>query len=278
MISVDKGDRRKVKAFCREYLGIPVATWYSTTVTPTETVQSTATAETTVVETTTITSVETVVSTSVQTVVVSTATYTIEHAITQRNAQPSSLPDILVAEYKPAALSSACSCLSLRKCTKQGGIFTASPTTTTVVSTLTVETTSVTSITEAATTTIGTTVTTGITTTTSVEPPPAAFTGDFTFYSTGLGSCGITHTDADYIVALHPMLFDPSTPPAGNPNQNTLCGRKIKASYGSKTVTVTVADRCEGCHGLNDLDLSPSAFQSIASPGEGRIHGTWEWA
>lgn len=175
--SADKADRREVKAFCRDYLGIPVATWYSTTVTPTETVQSTATASTTVIETTTVTSVETVVSTSVETTVVSTATFTIEGGgITPRDAQPSSLPEILVAEYKPAALSSVCSCLSLRKCTKKGGVFTASPTTTTVASTLTVGTTSVTSITEAATTTTGTTVTTSITTTTSVEPPEPTFT------------------------------------------------------------------------------------------------------
>lgn len=177
IISADKAERREVKAFCRDYLGIPVATWYSTTVTPTETVQSTATASTTVIDTTTVTSVETVVSTSVETTVVSTATYTIEGGgITARDAQPSSLPEILVAEYQPAALSSACSCLSLRKCTKKGGVLTASPTTTTVASTLTVETTSVTSITEAATTTIGTTVTTDITTTTSVEPPAPTFT------------------------------------------------------------------------------------------------------
>lgn len=73
------------------------------------------------------------------------------------------------------------------------------------------------------------------------------------------------------------MLFDPSTP-GGNPNHNTLCGRQIKASYGGKTITVTVADRCEGCVGINDLDLSPSAFQDFASLGEGRIKGTWERA
>lgn len=73
------------------------------------------------------------------------------------------------------------------------------------------------------------------------------------------------------------MLFDPSTP-NGNTNQNTLCGRKIKVSYGVKTITVTVADRCEGYSGVNDLDLSSSAFQNFASLGEGRIKGTWERA
>lgn len=105
----------------------------------------------------------------------------------------------------------------------------------------------------------------------------AALSGDFTHYATGLGACGITHSESDYVVALSTMLFDPSTP-NGNPNHNTLCGRQIKASYGGKTITVTVADCCEGCPGVNDLDLSPSAFQNFASLGEGRIKGTWEWA
>lgn len=104
-----------------------------------------------------------------------------------------------------------------------------------------------------------------------------ALSGDFTHYTTGLGACGVTHSDPDYVVALSTMLFDPSTP-GGNPSHNTLCGRQIKASYGGKTITVTVADRCEGCPGVNDLDLSPSAFQNFASLGEGRIEGTWEWA
>lgn len=108
-------------------------------------------------------------------------------------------------------------------------------------------------------------------------PTAAALSGDFTHYATGLGACGITHSDSNYIVALSTMLFDPSTP-NGNPNHNTLCGRQIKASYGGRTITVTVADCCEGCPGVNDLDLSPSAFQNFASLGEGRIKGTWEWA
>ena len=79
------------------------------------------------------------------------------------------------------------------------------------------------------------------------------------------------------MVSLSAALFDPSTP-AGNPNNNSLCGRKIRASYGGKTITVTVADRCAGCPGLNDLDLSPAAFQSLATMDVGRIKGSWEWA
>ncbi|KAK1835662.1 RlpA-like double-psi beta-barrel-protein domain-containing protein-containing protein [Podospora conica] len=110
-----------------------------------------------------------------------------------------------------------------------------------------------------------------------LSPKDVALSGDFTHYATGLGACGIIHSDADYVVALSPQLFDPSTP-AGNPNHNTLCGRKIKASYGGKTVTVEVADRCAGCPGLNDLDLSPPAFKDLADLGVGRIQGTWEWA
>lgn len=100
--------------------------------------------------------------------------------------------------------------------------------------------------------------------------------GDGTYYDTGLGACGIVNVDTDYIVALSHSLFDQYTP-NGNPNRNTLCGKKINAHYQGKTVQVTVTDRCEGC-AYNDLDFSPAAFKQIADQSLGRIKITWEWA
>lgn len=45
-----------------------------------------------------------------------------------------------------------------------------------------------------------------------------------------------------------------------------------------KTVTVKVTDRCGGCKGKHDLDLSPAAFAKLADPKEGRLHGIeWHW-
>lgn len=100
--------------------------------------------------------------------------------------------------------------------------------------------------------------------------------GEGTYYDTGLGACGIVNVDTDYIVALSHSLFDQYTP-NGNPNRNTLCGKKINAHYQGKTVQVTVTDRCEAC-AYNDLDFSPSAFKLIADQSLGRIKISWEWA
>ncbi|KAK0629354.1 RlpA-like double-psi beta-barrel-protein domain-containing protein-containing protein, partial [Bombardia bombarda] len=89
----------------------------------------------------------------------------------------------------------------------------------------------------------------------------------------GLGACGQTNKDSDFIAAVGASRFDQNTP-NGNPNKNTLCGKKIKISYKGKSTTVTVRDRCPGC-GYNDLDLSPAAFRALAPQSVGRISGTW---
>ncbi|KAH6847738.1 RlpA-like double-psi beta-barrel-protein domain-containing protein-containing protein [Chaetomium sp. MPI-CAGE-AT-0009] len=103
----------------------------------------------------------------------------------------------------------------------------------------------------------------------------ALASGRFTYYNPGLGACGQNHGDGDLVVALSHADFDPSTP-GGNPNNNPLCGRRLRASYSGKSVDVTVVDRCEACNS-GDLDLSPAAFQALADLSLGVIQGTWEW-
>ena len=109
----------------------------------------------------------------------------------------------------------------------------------------------------------------------SAQPSGSEFSGEGTFYSTGLGSCGITSTDSDFIVAISHELYD-SKAVGNNPNHNPLCNKKIRASYEGKSVDVTVVDRCEGC-AYNDLDFSPAAFDKLADESLGRIDITWEW-
>lgn len=103
-------------------------------------------------------------------------------------------------------------------------------------------------------------------------------TGEGTFYATGLGACGITNKDTDYICAVSQLLFDGFEGyTGGDPNSNPICNRKIKATYQGKSVTVTVTDRCVGC-AENDLDFSPSAFDQLADESVGRLKGmTWVW-
>lgn len=98
--------------------------------------------------------------------------------------------------------------------------------------------------------------------------------GQGTYYEPGLGSCGKTSTSEDKIVAVPIGLYNSKN--VGNTNDNPLCGKKIKASYEGKSVVVTVVDACQGCK-ENDLDFSPSAFESIADKDLGRIEISWDW-
>jgi hypothetical protein len=97
--------------------------------------------------------------------------------------------------------------------------------------------------------------------------------GDGTYYATGLGACGITNKDTDFIAAVSLDFFDTFPGYNGaNPNNNGLCGRKVSVEYEGKTITVALTDRCTGC-AYDALDFSPAAFNALADPALGRIHG-----
>jgi hypothetical protein len=103
--------------------------------------------------------------------------------------------------------------------------------------------------------------------------------GRATYYDpgVGVGSCGQQHTNDDKVVAISHVLFDAQG--VGNPNNNPLCGRKIKCTReGGSSVVVEVVDRCPGCGGDNDLDFSLSAFKGLGgTEDEGHFQFTWEW-
>ncbi|GJJ08850.1 hypothetical protein Clacol_003070 [Clathrus columnatus] len=101
--------------------------------------------------------------------------------------------------------------------------------------------------------------------------------GQFTFYNTGLGACGITNNDNDLIAAASQHLFDIYPGATANPNNNPICGKKVKLTYQGNSVAVTITDRCVAC-AQKDLDLSPAAFLKLAPFALGRLSGgTWEW-
>ena len=101
--------------------------------------------------------------------------------------------------------------------------------------------------------------------------------GKATFYSAGLGACGIVNNDSDYIVAVSHLLFD-SFPGAGNnPNTNPVCNKRIIATVNGKDVNVAVTDRCEAC-AIADLDFTPNVFQSLIDQSVGRTDLSWRWA
>ncbi|KAJ2120640.1 hypothetical protein IW147_004929 [Coemansia sp. RSA 720] len=98
------------------------------------------------------------------------------------------------------------------------------------------------------------------------------FSGDGTYYTPGLGSCGKTNTDSDLIAAINAPQYGTYA----NPNLAEVCGKcaLVKGSKGE--VKVTITDRCPVCkHG--DIDLSPSAFEKIGEFDDGRIPITWSF-
>lgn len=110
----------------------------------------------------------------------------------------------------------------------------------------------------------------------SASSSGGSFKGQGTYYTPDVGACGKTNTESDMIVAVSQDLYkDKQT--GNNPNNNPICGRKIKATYQGKSVEVTVADACVGCK-YYDLDFSPAAFSKIADKDLGRIDISWEWA
>jgi hypothetical protein len=120
-----------------------------------------------------------------------------------------------------------------------------------------------------------------------------------TFYTPGLGACGGTNNENQDVVAIPFGLWDQVPGWDGaNPNNNPICGKSIDITYQGKTVTAVVVDECMGCTNngscgqscqlcifclsvltlLNSVDMSPHAFNQLADPSLGRIHGiSWKW-
>jgi len=104
-----------------------------------------------------------------------------------------------------------------------------------------------------------------------------SYTGDFTWYDTGLGACGITSAPSDHIVAVSEDLFDQYD--TGNPNNNPLCGLTVDLTGADgSSYPATIVDRCTGC-ALSDLDLSEDFFNLVTDNGNGRVGGmSWSFA
>ncbi|KAI0086314.1 RlpA-like double-psi beta-barrel-protein domain-containing protein-containing protein [Irpex rosettiformis] len=87
-----------------------------------------------------------------------------------------------------------------------------------------------------------------------------------TFYETGMGACGKTNSDGDFIVALNSQQF------AGGSH----CFETITISYQGKTTQATIMDECPGCP-YAGLDLSPGLFSFFASQDAGVINAAWDF-
>ncbi|KAJ6013427.1 hypothetical protein N7540_008018 [Penicillium herquei] len=101
------------------------------------------------------------------------------------------------------------------------------------------------------------------------------YTGDLTYYDPGLGACGYTNTDSDLICAVSHILFDAAST-GSNPNDNPLCGLKIRIKRDGASVDVKVVDRCVGC-AETDLDVTETVFGDLATIAQGRVTMEWAW-
>ncbi|KZT70527.1 hypothetical protein DAEQUDRAFT_725462 [Daedalea quercina L-15889] len=94
-------------------------------------------------------------------------------------------------------------------------------------------------------------------------------TGRGTYYEVGLGACGYTDVDTDYIVAISHDIYGSG----GNCNQyiyieNTANG---EVAYGR------TRDECMGCS-ATAIDMSPSLFEALgADLSEGVITVSWHF-
>ncbi|KAJ5082265.1 hypothetical protein N7532_011308 [Penicillium argentinense] len=101
------------------------------------------------------------------------------------------------------------------------------------------------------------------------------YSGDLTYYNPALGSCGYTNTDSDFICAVSHVLFDAAST-GSNPNENPLCGMKLRLRRDGRSVDVKVVDRCVGCK-ETDLDVTEAVFEKVAEIDLGRVGVEWAW-
>ncbi|KAK9893541.1 hypothetical protein P389DRAFT_147822 [Cystobasidium minutum MCA 4210] len=84
------------------------------------------------------------------------------------------------------------------------------------------------------------------------------------------GACGNKRSDNDYIVALHPSLY----------NNGARCGQKISLTNKAtgKTLTAEVQDLCPSCGGNTpgpQIDLSKKLFDDLSNGADGIFQVTY---
>ncbi|KAK1925923.1 RlpA-like double-psi beta-barrel-protein domain-containing protein-containing protein, partial [Papiliotrema laurentii] len=94
--------------------------------------------------------------------------------------------------------------------------------------------------------------------------------GKATYYAVGLGACGWTNSDSEYVVAMNAPQYSSGT-----------CGQNIQITNPStgKTQTAKIVDLCPGCSN-GDLDMSPTLFSYLndGNMDAGVFQMTWSYA
>lgn len=109
---------------------------------------------------------------------------------------------------------------------------------------------------------------------TGMAAPGKTYTGDFTYYAVGMGSCGFTSTEDEAVVAVSHEIM--SAYNGVNPNKNPLCGTYVTMNgKDGQKYKAKIVDTCPGCD-MGSLDMPESLFNKVTSNGDGRVSGM-EW-
>ncbi|KUI72933.1 Papain inhibitor [Cytospora mali] len=102
------------------------------------------------------------------------------------------------------------------------------------------------------------------------------FSGDLTYYTLGLGACGIDNSGQDMTANIVAMS---ATTMGSQSNGNPMCGKTIKIynSASGKTATGIIQDKCPGC-AAGSIDVSEKLFEELADLASGRVEISWNWA
>lgn len=99
---------------------------------------------------------------------------------------------------------------------------------------------------------------------------------DITVYDANAeGACGYVGDDSPYVALSYGLMgaatYDYQT---GDPT-NKYCGQKVQITYnGNSYGPYTIMDRCGGCSGTNDLDLTRAVWDEVTdSAADGRYSG-----
>ncbi|KAJ6592720.1 RlpA-like double-psi beta-barrel-protein domain-containing protein-containing protein, partial [Mycena capillaripes] len=86
----------------------------------------------------------------------------------------------------------------------------------------------------------------------------------------GIGACGTVLQNSDFVVALGADTWD----------NRAHCGETVTVEFNGASISVIVADMCEGCvslHGSHSIDLSEGAIAALDTnyEADGLINVQW---
>ncbi|KAI9463788.1 expansin family protein [Russula earlei] len=90
--------------------------------------------------------------------------------------------------------------------------------------------------------------------------------GRGTWYYPGLGNCGGTNNQNQFVVAIAKSFYDQTN--------GSNCYKNVQITHNGQTVSAQIVDSCQSC-GPNDLDMSPATFKALAPLSVGVIPISW---